>query len=161
MALNASASRSGWGGGPEQLLKIEMPEKCFFSNEEWKKRLTPEEYHVLREAGTERAFTGCYDDFYETGVYLCAACQNELFSSKDKYKSGSGWPSFTQPIDPSHVSYKEDGSRVEVRCSKCDSHLGHVFPDGPAPTGNRFCMNSVAIDFIGPDKQKPSSDKSH
>ena len=118
---------------------------------EWRKRLTPEQFHVLREAGTERAFAGRYTDNKADGVYVCAACKLELFDSLDKFDSGSGWPSFTQPIDPANVSEHADVShgmrRVEVRCARCDGHQGHVFPDGPPPTGLRYCINSVSLDF--------------
>jgi len=106
---------------------------------------------VLREAGTERAFSGRYNDNKADGIYACAACKLELFDSVDKYDSGSGWPSFTQPIAPDHVVEHADVShgmrRVEVRCARCDGHLGHVFPDGPPPTGLRYCTNSVSLDF--------------
>ena len=118
---------------------------------EWRKRLTAEQYHVLREAGTERAFGGIYNDNKADGVYNCAACALDLFDSADKYDSGSGWPSFTQPIAEDHVTNHSDTShgmtRTESRCARCDSHLGHVFPDGPPPTGLRYCMNSVSLDF--------------
>ncbi|WP_066775134.1 peptide-methionine (R)-S-oxide reductase MsrB [Sphingomonas sp. CCH5-D11] len=121
------------------------------SEGEWKQRLSPEQYHVLREAGTERAFAGKYNDYKADGIYHCAACALELFDSADKYDSGSGWPSFTQPISPEVVSDHRDTShgmvRIETRCARCDSHLGHVFPDGPPPTGLRYCMNSVSLDF--------------
>ena len=126
-------------------------EQLNLSESEWRKRLTPEQFHVLREAGTERAFSGLYNDNKADGIYRCAACQLELFDSVDKYDSGSGWPSFTQPIAPDHVVEHADVShgmrRVEVRCARCDGHLGHVFPDGPPPTGLRYCMNSVSLDF--------------
>lgn len=121
------------------------------SESEWRQRLTPDQYHVLREAGTERAFAGIYNDNKADGIYHCAACSLDLFDSADKYDSGSGWPSFTQPIAPDHVTDHSDVShgmtRTESRCARCDSHLGHVFPDGPPPTGLRYCMNSVSLDF--------------
>ena len=121
------------------------------SETEWRKRLSPEQYHVLREAGTERAFSGRYNNNKADGVYHCAACRLDLFDSADKYDSGSGWPSFTQPIDADRVADHTDTShgmtRTETRCARCDSHLGHVFPDGPPPTGLRYCMNSVSLDF--------------
>lgn len=126
-------------------------EQLNLSESEWRKRLTPEQFHVLREAGTERAFSGRYNDNKADGIYRCAACQLDLFDSVDKYDSGSGWPSFTQPIAPDHVVEHADVShgmrRVEVRCARCDGHLGHVFPDGPPPTGLRYCMNSVSLEF--------------
>jgi peptide-methionine (R)-S-oxide reductase len=116
---------------------------------EWREQLTPEEYHVLREAGTERAFTGEYTDTETKGVYKCRACGAKLFESDTKFHSGCGWPSFYQPITDT-VKYLEDNSfgmkRVEVRCANCDSHLGHVFPDGyGTPTGDRYCMNSISL----------------
>ena len=125
--------------------KMDLPES------EWRKRLSPEQYHVLREAGTERAFAGRYNDNKAAGAYLCAGCGVELFESDRKYDSGSGWPSFTAPVSAEAVDEHSDVShgmvRTEVRCAKCDGHLGHVFPDGPAETGLRYCMNSASLDF--------------
>ena len=126
-------------------------DKLNLTEAEWRERLTPVQYHVLREAGTERAFSGEFNGFKGDGIYTCAACGLELFNSADKYDSGSGWPSFTQPIAPDHVTHHSDESygmrRIENRCARCDSHLGHVFPDGPPPTGLRYCMNSVSLAF--------------
>jgi peptide-methionine (R)-S-oxide reductase len=126
-------------------------EQLNLSESEWRKRLTPEQFHVLREAGTERAFSGRYDNNKADGVYRCSGCQLDLFDSIDKFDSGSGWPSFTQPAAPDHVTDHPDEShgmrRVEVRCARCDGHLGHVFPDGPPPTGLRYCINSVSLEF--------------
>jgi peptide-methionine (R)-S-oxide reductase len=126
-----------------------MSEKIEKTDEEWKKTLTPEQYHILREKGTERAFTGVYADTPDPGVYKCAGCGNELFSSETKFESGSGWPSFYEPLAKDAVATESDRkfmmTRTEVLCAKCGGHLGHVFPDGPEPTGLRYCMNSAAL----------------
>jgi peptide-methionine (R)-S-oxide reductase len=121
------------------------------SDEEWRKELTPEQYEVCRLKGTERAFTGVYWDSKEDGVYRCAACGEPLFDSKTKFDSGTGWPSFTAPIEKENVDEHVDRShgmvRTEVTCRRCGSHLGHVFPDGPGPDGMRYCINSVSLDL--------------
>ncbi len=121
------------------------------SDAEWRQLLSPECYHVLREHGTEPAFRNAYHDHKEAGIYECAGCGNALFSSRHKYDSGSGWPSFTQPLNDGAIGTKADHSflmvRVEVYCSQCGGHLGHVFSDGPKPTGMRYCMNSAALQF--------------
>ena len=128
-----------------------MAEKVRRSAEEWKAQLTPEQYRIAREHGTERAFTGEYWDEHAAGTYRCACCGAELFRSDEKYDSGSGWPSFTDPKNRENVSLITDTShgmvRTEVTCAKCGGHLGHVFPDGPRPTGERYCMNGAALKF--------------
>ena len=128
-----------------------MAEKLNLTEAEWRERLSPEQYHILREAGTERAFTGEYEKNKAEGEYTCAGCGAPLFSSDTKYNSGSGWPSYTQPLSAEAVDEHRDVShgmvRIEVRCAQCEGHLGHVFPDGPAENGLRYCINSASLDF--------------
>jgi peptide-methionine (R)-S-oxide reductase len=135
-----------------------MSEKVKKTEAEWRAELSDEAYHVLREKGTERAFTGKYYDHEEEGVYRCAACGQPLFPSETKYHSGSGWPSFYAPIAEENVETGTDRRhfmmRTEVRCSRCGSHLGHVFEDGPEPTGLRYCVNSVALEFDPAEKKE-------
>ena len=129
-----------------------MAEKIVKTDEEWRRQLTPEQYEVARGKGTERPFTGKYWDLHDDGVYRCVCCGNPLFRSDAKFESGTGWPSFWTPIAEDSVRTETDTSfgmrRVEVLCGKCDAHLGHLFEDGPKPTHQRYCMNSVAMDFV-------------
>jgi peptide-methionine (R)-S-oxide reductase len=133
-------------------------EKVTKTNKQWRNSLTPEQYRILRKKGTERAFSGEYWDTKTTGTYVCAGCGQELFSSEAKYDSGTGWPSYYQPIVPNSVSKEMDRSwgmtRFEVLCSRCGGHLGHVFPDGPPPTGERYCINSAALKFVEAGKDR-------
>jgi peptide-methionine (R)-S-oxide reductase len=158
----AACARELVGGEPAKATRKSTPsgegkgsgviEKIHKSDEEWKKILTPEQYQVLRKQGTERAWTGEYVNNHEKGVYNCAGCDLSLFSSDTKFESGTGWPSFYQPIAPDHVETESDRSffmsRTEVHCARCEGHLGHVFTDGPRPTGLRYCMNSVSLKFV-------------
>ena len=134
-------------GSPEPERRVEK------SDAEWRAVLTPEQYRVTREHGTERPFTGAYCEAFDPGLYACVCCQTPLFDARRKFESGTGWPSFTEPVEENVINYIEDNSygmrRIEVCCSVCDAHLGHVFPDGPAPTGLRFCINSASLVKVG------------
>ncbi len=137
---------------PQRDPEVVMIEKIAKSEGEWRRTLSPKQYHILRESGTEPPFTGTYDHFYERGVYRCAACDNELFDSGAKFNSRTGWPSFYEPAGEDSVGERADRSlgmtRTEIKCARCGSHLGHVFDDGPPPTGLRYCMNSLALKFV-------------
>jgi peptide-methionine (R)-S-oxide reductase len=159
LGLGGGASKASGGTGPrgsdERIQDSrgdgDMVDKIVKTEKEWKAELTPEQYHVLREKGTERPFTGAHWNHKANGIYVCAACGNPLFSSTTKFESGTGWPSYWAPIDEDQIGSKVDHTfgmrRVEVHCSRCGGHLGHVFDDGPAPTGLRYCINSVSLEF--------------
>lgn len=149
---NASKTQEAKQEQPASDIDRNSVEKLELTDAEWKSRLDKNEYHVLREKGTERAFTGDYWDNKDEGTYTCKGCDLPLFNSKTKFKSGTGWPSFYQPLNESSIIEHEDVSygmrRVEVVCARCDGHLGHVFPDGPPPTKLRYCINGVSLKFL-------------
>ena len=164
LSLSCSAQESTTGGtenikiydaSTEEVITVDKINK---SDEEWKQELTPEEYNILRKKGTERAFTGKYYHNKVEGTYLCKACGTALYTSDTKYDSGSGWPSFYDIIDKHNVEMEEDHSlgmaRTEIKCARCGSHLGHVFDDGPNPTGLRYCVNSASLEFKPADEKK-------
>lgn len=151
LALPAGCTTAEKSGTATKRAKGTTMDKVLKSDEEWRKALTPEQYHILREKGTERAFTGKFWNHKGKGIYRCAGCGAELFASEDKFDSGCGWPSYTRPVAEERIAKSTDTShgmiRTEVTCARCGGHLGHVFPDGPRPTGLRYCINSAALIF--------------
>ena len=143
--------------GQERTRHMSDSQRIEKTDAQWKAELTPEQYRVMRQEGTERAFTGQYWNTHEEGTFVCACCGQPLFDSTSKFESGTGWPSFTQPVGADKVDFANDGTagmrRTEILCSRCDAHLGHVFEDGPAPTGQRFCVNSAALKLVDRDKK--------
>lgn len=161
LVAGSSAQAQTEDGQDMQKKSGEKIEKIKKSDEEWREELSSEEYYILRKKGTEQAFTGKYYKHKEDGIYVCAACGTELFSSDAKYESGSGWPSYYKPVSKQNVDTETDMTygmvRSEVSCARCGGHLGHVFDDGPQPTGLRYCINSVALDFVASDATTKST----